>query len=83
MNFIRRSFFVLLAPIVVACGGSDDADPNLQTGRVQATAIENLRYKTQSQEGRTNADGTFSFLPGETVTFFVGLVQMLLPKSKI
>lgn len=76
MNFIRRSFFVLLAPIVVACGGSDDADPNLQTGRVQATAIENLRYKTQSQEGRTNADGTFSFLPGETVTFFVGHIPL-------
>lgn len=76
MNIARKGIWVLLAVLATGCGSSDDADPNLQTGRVNATAIENLRYKTQTQEGKTGADGSFNFLPGETVTFFVGHIPL-------
>jgi len=35
-----------------------------------------VNYQTPTQSGATDANGTFSYLPGETVTFSIGGVQL-------
>ena len=73
----RNGNALLLAVLVLAgCGGSDDVDPNLKVGKSTATPVENLRYRTATQEGRTDKDGNFNYLPGETVQFFVGHILL-------
>lgn len=72
MNRVKSFLTVVSLGLLAGCGGSDDADPNLQVGRISATPVENMRYKTNSREGKTTADGRFEYLPGETVSFFVG-----------
>lgn len=42
------------------------------TGIFKICPIEGLDYETQSQCGRTNEQGAFTYLEGETVTFSVG-----------
>ena len=34
--------------------------------------VVNIDYRTESSEGVTNAQGLFEYLPGESVTFFIG-----------
>jgi hypothetical protein len=37
--------------------------------------VQNLAYRTATQSGRTDAQGRFRYLPGETVTFSIGAIQ--------
>jgi hypothetical protein len=55
-------------------GGSDnsgDTDDALERVFIDA-AVEGLDYSTDTQSGTTDADGTFTYLEGETVTFSIG-----------
>lgn len=44
----------------------------LLTGRFVDSAVSGLRYETASQSGITDSDGSFDYLPNETVTFSLG-----------
>lgn len=46
------------------------------TGRLTAFVIQGLDFETPTQSGTTDADGTFRYLPGETVRFAVGDVAI-------
>ncbi len=84
MNALRKWFTVLavlsmLALIFAGCGGGGGtgATQSAQTltGQVVDSPIANLAYRTASKSGRTNADGEFFYLPGETVVFSIGTIE--------
>ncbi|HVZ45178.1 MAG TPA: esterase-like activity of phytase family protein [Ramlibacter sp.] len=62
-----------LAVLALAgCGGSDGGGSQSVTpsqGVFGDSAVRGIHFKTATQEGDTDAAGTFRFLPGETVTF--------------
>lgn len=45
---------------------------NIQTGRFLAGAVHGMLYTTESQTGVTNENGEFTYLQGETVSFYLG-----------
>jgi len=58
------------------CGGGHDSAPDPLTGTLEAGKALGVQYDTPTQSGTTDANGTFSYLPGETVTFSIGGVQL-------
>jgi len=69
---------VIIAPIFVlpACGGGgsgeSEADASIKTGQFIDSAVENVSYKTETQSGKTNANGEYVYREGEFVTFSIG-----------
>lgn len=73
---------------LTACGGSgggsaggggtsEAGQPQPQTGVFVDAEVANIGYRTESQKDkRTNSAGEFHYLPGETVTFFIGDVTL-------
>jgi hypothetical protein len=66
---------------VCACGGRDaggdqPAAPLPLAGVFQAGGVSGVRYATPSRTGTTDDAGTFHYLPGETVMFSVGRIQL-------
>jgi len=53
-------------------GGSSDTGDNVQQGVFLDSAVEKIDYQTATQSGETDADGTFNYMSGETVTFSIG-----------
>lgn len=45
------------------------------TGVFVDAAVENIRFETATQSGRTNADGEFLYVAGEQVTFALGELE--------
>lgn len=52
------------------------ATQNVLTGRVVDSAVNGLQFNTASQSGRTNTNGEFSYLSGETVVFSIGDITL-------
>ena len=46
--------------------------PAAEVGVFVDAFVAGIGYRTQSQSGVTNERGEFNYLPGETVTFFIG-----------
>jgi hypothetical protein len=66
--------FTLLA----ACGSDEPAgSETVVTGTLTDSAITGVQYSTSSgQSGKTDADGKFRYVPGDTVTFRLGTFQL-------
>ena len=66
---------ITLVIIFSGCDG-DSSKPQLETPVLEGTfvdsRVEGLTYLTTSQSGLTDADGTFLYKEGETVTFSIG-----------
>ncbi|GLQ30320.1 choice-of-anchor I family protein [Litoribrevibacter albus] len=65
--------------VMVGCSDNDDdssSSPSVQTGAFVDSPVEGINYRTATQSGATNADGEFSYLPGETVTFSIGDIEL-------
>ena len=62
-----------------ADGARNAAAPVVQTGVLTEVVVAGLPYRTETQSGVTNALGEYSFLPGETVTFFIGEIPIGFP----
>lgn len=72
---VLATLFATLA--LVACGGGGGADgPTPVTGQFTDSPVQGLQYRSASQSGETNANGEFRYVPGETVTFFVGDITL-------
>jgi len=56
-----------------ATGGTT---PTVLLGLFLDSAVVNIKYKTTTQSGTTNALGQFNYVAGETVTFSVGAVTL-------
>ncbi len=53
--------------------------PNTKTvlsGRFIDSAVEGLRFETPTQSGLTDANGTFKYINGEVVSFFIGDIML-------
>ncbi len=53
--------------------------PNTKTvlsGRFIDSAVEGLRFETPTQSGLTDANGTFKYINGEAVSFFIGDIML-------
>lgn len=51
--------------------GASDGTSSLQTGVYLDSRVAGLRYVTATQSGYTDANGTYKFMPGETVQFYL------------
>jgi hypothetical protein len=60
-------------PTPPATGGNT---PTVLLGLFLDSAVVNIKYKTATQPGTTNALGQFNYVAGETVTFSVGSVTL-------
>ncbi len=78
----KNYFFILLAAILIGCGGGGDGGGSettadtppatVQNGVFIDSAVEGLRFKTATQSGFTDVSGTFNYVDGEVVSFFIG-----------
>ena len=65
--------------ILVLAGCLDDDEGNgnnAQTGTLTSVGVANLNYETRSRSGTTDDEGRFEYLPGETISFSVGNLQI-------
>lgn len=70
-----RCFSGTGACIILACcifSGCSSSDSSQRNGTFLDSAVEGLTFMTESSSGVTGASGTFSFNPGEEVTFSIG-----------
>lgn len=70
--------FLLLTPLLLlqGCGGGDGGD-DTATGQLTLSGMQGLSYQTQSQTGKTDAQGHFQYYAGETLTLSVGDLQLV------
>jgi len=77
--FIVKSFILVIMSTILltACCCDDDESTtpkqtsSVQTGHFVDSPVQGLTYETDSQSGITDADGAFTFLEGETITFSI------------
>ena len=63
----------LLSATIAGCGGGSGQDEGpVQTGTLTTPSAAGLRYQTQSLSGVTGINGSFTYRPGELVSFSVG-----------
>jgi hypothetical protein len=64
--------------VLTACGGGGDGtsagEPS--SGILEAGNVRGLHFETATQSGTTDAQGTFTYLPGESVTFSIGELRL-------
>jgi hypothetical protein len=83
MNLSRFKALVLSCVATVAfigCGGGDDATtttaPIVATGTFVDAPVQGLKYVTATQNGYTDSNGTYKFVVGEQVEFFLGTLSL-------
>ena len=84
MNISKRKHFLKMMTaisltallIMIGCAENDQPDYELKTGQFKDSAVEGLKYKTPTNDGMTDKEGTFYYFTGETITFFVGDIQL-------
>ena len=72
-----------LTALLTACGGGGGDTASVPPPVVSASIgvfvairqVAGIDYATATQSGKTNANGEFLYLPGETVTFSIGSIQ--------
>lgn len=83
MNMKARILSFIAATLLAAgCGGSSGSTPaptpdpqpeaTVSTGILLDSPVAGISYRTETKKGVTNAQGEYAYLPGETVTFFIG-----------
>jgi hypothetical protein len=73
---IRTTLLCAGAILFAGCGNGEDQPPEERSGVFQAGRVSGLRYVTSTRSGLTDADGTFKYLAGESVTFSVGAMEL-------
>ena len=75
MKIVMRFLIGVSFVAISACGGSGGGGGTVsaeETGVLLDSPVINIGYRTETLEGITNALGEYKYLPGETVTFFIG-----------
>jgi hypothetical protein len=68
-NKATLSFSIFFA--LAGCGGGSSSNPP-SIGVFVDSPVINIGYRTETENGVTNARGEFKYHPGETITFFIG-----------
>jgi len=63
-------------PTQTANAPSPAVPATLLTGRFVDSAVAGLQYQTATQSGVTDANGTFTYAEGESVTFSIGDIEL-------
>ena len=71
MNTIRFLIVTFLLLFLAACADDGDGD-GARTGTFIDSAVEGVVFTTATQSGTTDSAGTFIYLPGEVVSFYIG-----------
>ncbi len=71
MNTIRFLIVTFLLLLLAACADDGDGD-GARTGTFIDSAVEGVLFTTATQSGTTDSAGTFTYLPGEGVSFYIG-----------
>jgi len=75
----------LLSVLLVGCGGgggggedpgNNPAPAPVLTGVLTDAVVSGVSYSTPTHSGTTSATGQFSYEAGETITFFIGDIQL-------
>jgi len=68
----------LLLPLFACSSGGGDSTtaPTTQTGVFIDSPVIGIGYKTETLSGVTSPNGEYEYLPGETVTFFIGDLEL-------
>ena len=73
MKTLKLSLITLSFLVLSACGsGSDDPDESAPQGVFIDSAVEGVTFITATQSGTTDSAGTFTYIPGEVVSFYIG-----------
>ena len=74
MKTIQTCIYTFALLILTACGdgGSSSSGSNAQNGVFIDSAVEGVTFTTATQSGTTDSTGTFSYLSGEIVSFYIG-----------
>lgn len=72
-----RVVAIAVVGLLAGCGGGGkkESAPPESTG-VLHSKIQGVSYRTTTRSGKTDANGNFKYLPGETVTFSVGAIEL-------
>ena len=82
MNLSRFKALVLSCAATVAfvgCGGGSDSTstaPVVATGTFVDAPVQGLKYTTATQTGYTDSNGTYKYVAGEQVEFFLGNLSL-------
>lgn len=86
MKYLKTSLLFLLATLIfIGCGGSSDSNSNTSTDSSSKTVltgsfidapVQGLYYKTKTQEGFTDNNGTFKYIDGEEIEFKLGTLSL-------
>jgi len=75
----KNILIVVLCAGLIACGGgssSNNNSPIIQTGVFLDSFVANIGYRTETIEDVTNSLGEYDYVEGETVTFFIGDLEL-------
>jgi len=82
-NFKKNAFkmgrIIIIFGVMIllfGCAENNQDDYALQEGYFEDSAVEGLKYKTISNDGKTDKDGKFYYCSGEMITFYVGDIQL-------
>lgn len=75
MRAVLSASAVAVILLSSGCGGGKDAAP-AETNGILHSQIKGVSYRTPSHSGQTDANGTFTCLVGETVTFSIGGIAL-------
>lgn len=71
--FKTFGFLTLVAALTLtACLDGDSDSDKKQTGQFIDSAVQGVRFQTESQEGVTDEEGNYDYKAGEEVTFSIG-----------
>lgn len=71
----KSSVLVQTSSTQMASSQATTPDPTPSVGVLVDAFVAGIGYRTATQSGITNAQGEFNYLPGETVTFFIGALE--------
>lgn len=67
---------LLISGCLSGSGSSSNDGDNVQTGTFVDSPVEGLSFRTSSNEGQTDAEGTFTYRQGETVHFSLAGIEL-------
>lgn len=74
-GWLARILLLCFAAALASCGSSGSGSA-VREGVFIDSPVEGLYYVSDSHQGTTDSDGTFSYRLGEVVSFYIGSIQI-------